>query len=81
MLFKIEQNLAEAAFASGNPSEIDRRVHELVLKKQNDPTWQITSKESQQALAEGRGADIKDFTKTPAWCDFSNYEPTINKIL
>jgi len=51
------------------------------LKKQNDPTWQITSKESQQALAEGRFADITDFTKTPAWCDFSNYEPTINKIL
>ena len=55
-----------------DPSDIDKRVHRLILDKQNDPAWLLTSESSHQSLKMGQS--VEDFTEKEAWCDKINFQ-------
>ncbi len=40
------KRIYKSLFNSGNPSDLDRLVQELVLKKDGHPYWVLTSEES-----------------------------------
>ena len=53
------------------PTENDILVHKLILEKQSDPDWQLTT----PSLKDDGGNFADDFTKTPQWCDPKIYQP------
>lgn len=73
------KRIYKSLFNSGNPSDLDRLVQELVLKKDGHPYWVLTSEESQQLLKQGHKTE--DFSDTPEWCNLSDYEPSLYKLM
>ena len=41
------KRIYRSLFGSGNPSEMDNLVQELILKKSKDPDWVLTSPQSE----------------------------------
>lgn len=66
-------------FASGQPTEMDKLVQELIMKKDGDPQWCLTSEESKAKQARGEKTD--DFTDTPEWCNMKDYDPSLSKLI
>ncbi len=73
------KRIYKSLFNSGNPSTLDRLVQELVLRKDGHPNWVLTSRETK--LLHNQGKKVEDFTDTPEWCNETDYDPSIYKLM
>lgn len=73
------KRIYKSLFMSGNPSSLDRLVQELVLRKDGHPNWVLTSRESMLLVKQGK--KVEDFSDTPEWCNTTDYEPSLYKLM
>jgi hypothetical protein len=75
----IMKRLHKTIFGTNRTSDIDILVQRLILERENDPSWRLTSVESTQQLAEGK--QVSDFTKTIEWTDTYIYSASLKTLL
>ncbi len=73
------KRLHKTIFGTNRTSDIDTLVQKLILEREHDPSWQLTSEKSRQEVAEGKSPG--DFTKTPEWCDPYIYSASLKTLL
>lgn len=59
-------------------NDLDTRIFNLILKKNKDPEWLLTSKESEEAVR--KGIKVDDFTGTKEWCDPQIYNTALKTL-
>lgn len=73
------KRIHKTIFNTGKTIDIDALVQKLILEKQNDPKWLLTSEQSRKDVM--RGKKVEDFTKTHEWCDPFIYSASLKTLL